>query len=285
MNYVLFNKLANNGEGEKWADALFTTLGVSEGDEYKKVGLVGLDMKEFVSKLGADDVVYFVGGDGSLNRLANDLNGVDVPCPFYLISGGTGNDFMRDITENYPSEGYTDIREYIKNLPTVRINGKEERKFINGIGYGLDGVCCEIADQMKAAGKKKVNYTALSIRLVLFKYNCPNATVTIDDGEEKRIDKVWLASAMNGRYYGGGMKEAPDQDRKGDKLTFVSWSGSGRIKTLAAFPSIFKGEHVQKKDIVTVIPAKKIKVKFDSPRAMQVDGDTVLNVSEYEVWK
>ena len=285
MNYVLFNKLANNGEGEKWADALFTTLGVSEGDEYKKVGLVGLDMKEFVSKLGADDVVYFVGGDGSLNRLANDLNGVDVPCPFYLISGGTGNDFMRDITENYPSEGYTDIREYIKNLPTVRINGKEERKFINGIGYGLDGVCCEIADQMKAAGKKKVNYTALSIRLVLFKYNCPNATVTIDDGEEKRIDKVWLASAMNGRYYGGGMKEAPDQDRKGDKLTFVSWSGSGRIKTLAAFPSIFKGEHVQKKDIVTVIPAKKIKVKFDSPRAMQVDGETVLNVSEYEVWK
>ena len=285
MNYVLFNKLANNGEGEKWADALFTTLGVSEGDEYKKVGLVGLDMKEFVSKLGADDVVYFVGGDGSLNRLANDLNGVEVPCPFYLISGGTGNDFMRDITENYPSEGYTDIREYIKNLPTVRINGKEERKFINGIGYGLDGVCCEIADQMKAAGKKKVNYTALSIRLVLFKYNCPNATVTIDDGEEKRIDKVWLASAMNGRYYGGGMKEAPDQDRKGDKLTFVSWSGSGRIKTLAAFPSIFKGEHVQKKDIVTVIPAKKIKVKFDSPRAMQVDGDTVLNVSEYEVWK
>ena len=283
MNYVLFNKLANNGEGEKRADALLTSLGVTEGDEYKKIGLVGLDMKEFVGSVTADDIIYFVGGDGSLNRLANDLDGVDVPCPVYLISGGTGNDFMKDIVENYPSEGYTDIREFIKNLPTIRVNG-EERKFINGIGYGIDGMCCEVADQLKAQGKKKIDYTSLTIRLLLFKYKCPTATVTIDDGEEIKIEKVWLASAMNGRYYGGGMKEAPDQDRKGDKLTCVIWHGSGRVKTLASFPSIFKGEHV-KKDIVSVYTAKKIKVKFDIPTAMQIDGDTVLNVSEYEVWK
>ena len=131
MNYVLFNKLANNGEGEKRADALLTSLGVTEGDEYKKIGLVGLDMKEFVGTVTADDIIYFVGGDGSLNRLANDLDGVDVPCPVYLISGGTGNDFMKDIVENYPSEGYTDIRDYIKNLPTIRgaeSAGKEKNR-------------------------------------------------------------------------------------------------------------------------------------------------------------
>ena len=283
MNYVLFNKLANNGEGEKRADALLTSLGVTEGDEYKKIGLVGLDMKEFVGSVTADDIIYFVGGDGSLNRLANDLDGVEIPCPVYLISGGTGNDFMKDIVENYPTEGYTDIREFIKNLPTIRVNG-EERKFINGIGYGIDGMCCEVADQLKAQGKKKIDYTALTIRLLLFKYKCPTATITIDDGKEIKLEKVWLASAMNGRYYGGGMKEAPDQDRKGDKLTCVIWHGSGRVKTLASFPSIFKGEHV-KKDIVSVYTAKKIKVKFDIPTAMQIDGDTVLNVSEYEVWK
>ena len=284
MNYVLFNQLASNGEGEKWADALFTTLGVSEGDEYKKISLVGLDMKEFVGKATAEDIIYFVGGDGSLNRLANDLDGIEVPCPIYLISGGTGNDFMKDITENYPSEGYTDIREYIKNLPTISVNGTT-RKFINGIGYGVDGMCCEIADQMKEAGKKKINYTSLSIRILLFKYKCPTATVTIDDGKEQTFEKVWLASAMNGRYYGGGMKEAPEQDRKGDKLTCVIWHGSGKLKTLTTFPSIFKGEHVKKTDMISVFTAKKIKVKFDIPTAMQIDGDTVLNVSEYEVWK
>ena len=284
MNYVMFNHLSNNGEGENRADALFTTLGVSEGDEYKKIDLVGLNALDFFKKLTENDLVYFVGGDGTISRLANDLGDFEPPCPVLLIAGGTGNDFLKDVLENYPEEGYTDIRKFIRNLPTIRVNG-EERKFINGIGFGIDGMCCEVADQQKAAGKKKINYTSLSINLMLFKYKCPNATVIIDDGRERTFEKVWLASAMNGRYYGGGMKEAPEQDRMGDSLTCVIWHGSGKLKTLTTFPKIFEGKHVEKKDMITVIPAKKIKIKFDSPMAMQIDGDTVLNVTEYEVWK
>jgi len=284
MNYVLFNHLSNNGEGENRADALLTTLGVKEGDEYKKIDLVGLTLTDWLKGVTAEDTIYLVGGDGTLNRIANELDGIEIPCPMLLISGGTGNDFLKDIVENYPTEGYTDVREYIKNLPTIKVNGKELH-FLNGIGYGIDGMCCEVADKMKAEGKKKIDYTALSIKLVLFHYKCPTATVTIDDGEEKTYHKVWLASAMNGRYYGGGMKVAPEQDRKGNKLSCVIWHDSGKVKTLSVFPSIFKGEHVKKKDIITVIPANKIKVKFDIPTAMQIDGETVLNVTEYEAWK
>ena len=49
-----------------------------------------------------------------------------------------------------------------------------------------------------------------------------------------------------------------------------------------AFPSIFKGEHVNKK-MVDIIVGKEINVKFDRPVALQIDGETVLNVSEYTV--
>lgn len=284
MNYVLFNHLSNNGAGESRADALLKALGVKEGEEYKKIDLVGLTLTDWMKDVTAEDVIYLVGGDGTLNRIANELDGTEVPCPMLLISGGTGNDFLKDIVENYPTEGYTDVREYITNLPTIKVNGKELH-FLNGIGYGIDGMCCEVADKMKAEGKEKIDYTGLTIKLLLFHYKCPTATVTIDDGTEKTYEKVWLASTMNGRYYGGGMKVAPEQDRKGDKLTCVIWHGSGKVKTLAVFPSMFKGEHVKKKDIITVIPAKKVKVKFDIPMAMQIDGDTVLNVTEYEAWK
>ena len=47
------------------------------------------------------------------------------------------------------------------------------------------------------------------------------------------------------------------------------------------FPSIFKGEHVKKEKYVTVLKGKNITVKFDSPRALQIDGETVLDVEEY----
>ena len=284
MNYVLFNKLSNNGEGEKWADKLLETLNGKVGEGYEKTNLVGLDVKELLGKVTADDLVYLVGGDGTINRFANDTCGMEIPCPVLFISGGTGNDFMKDIVENYPSEGYTDIREFIKNLPTIKVKDITCH-FLNGIGYGIDGMCCEVADQMKAAGKQKIDYTGLTIKLLLFKYKCPTATVTIDDGKEKTFHKVWLASTMNGRYYGGGMKVAPEQDRLGDSLTCVIWHGSGKIATLAAFPKIFEGKHVEKTKMVTVMKAKRVKVKFDLPTAMQIDGDTVLGVKEYEAWK
>jgi diacylglycerol kinase family enzyme len=49
---------------------------------------------------------------------------------------------------------------------------------------------------------------------------------------------------------------------------------------LIAFPSIFKGEHVNKK-VVTLMSGKEITVKFSEPRTVQVDGETILEVSEY----
>ena len=89
---------------------------------------------------------------------------------------------------------------------------------------------------------------------------------------------------MKGRFYGGGMMATPHQNRLDpDKnVTCMVMNGAGKIRTLIAFPSIFKGEHVKKK-IVHVMKGKHVKVRFDRPVALQIDGETVLNVSEYEV--
>jgi diacylglycerol kinase family enzyme len=49
------------------------------------------------------------------------------------------------------------------------------------------------------------------------------------------------------------------------------------------FPSIFEGKHVEKTDMVKIMEGKKVHVKFSRPCAAQIDGDTVLNVTEYWV--
>ena len=56
--------------------------------------------------------------------------------------------------------------------------------------------------------------------------------------------------------------------------------GKGRLPTLMVFPSIFKGEHV-KKSCVEVRKGKQITVKFDHPTALQIDGETILDVLEF----
>jgi hypothetical protein len=53
------------------------------------------------------------------------------------------------------------VKKYVENLPTVEVNGKTYR-FINGVGYGVDGYCCEVGDKLKSENKK-VNYTSIAI--------------------------------------------------------------------------------------------------------------------------
>ena len=88
---------------------------------------------------------------------------------------------------------------------------------------------------------------------------------------------------MKGRYYGGGMIAAPEQNRADGKVSLVVWHGSSKFKTLMVFPSIFKGEHVKQTKYIEVIKGKEITVKFDRPTALQIDGETVVGVSEYTV--
>ena len=49
------------------------------------------------------------------------------------------------------------------------------------------------------------------------------------------------------------------------------------------FPTIFKGEHVGHTEMVEVHTGHEIKVEFDVPCALQIDGETILGVTEYSV--
>ena len=276
MNYVIFNKLSNNKKGELTANALIEKIG-----ESKKISALGLNFTEFLSGLADSDKVYLVGGDGTLNYFINDVYGVDIKPSVYFCPAGSGNDFVNDVKDDL-NGGVIDLKKYIKDLPTVYVNGME-KKFINGIGYGLDGVCCEVGDLQRAKSDKPVNYTSIAIKLCLYAYKPRNATVIVD-GKEYYFKKVWIAPTMKGRYYGGGMKVAPRQNRFAEdkKVTFVAVFGGSRLKILTTFPKIFSGEH-EGKSIVTMLEGKEITVKFDKPCALQVDGETVLKVSEYTV--
>ena len=90
---------------------------------------------------------------------------------------------------------------------------------------------------------------------------------------------------MLGVYYGGGMKVAPEQNRfnKERTLTNVVMYHRSRIKTLMVFASIFKGEHVKHTEIVDIRVGHEITVEFSIPTPLQIDGETIRNVTNYTV--
>ena len=279
MIYLLFNPKANNAKGEQDARSWAAEHNV----EGKYVSLLDItDMPKFLDGLKDGDEVILTGGDGTLNHFANDVYGYEFRNPVYYAKCGSGNDFWRD-NEAYAKDGKMDLRPFLKNLPLITVNGIQNR-FLNGIGYGLDGETCRVGDIQRETSDKPVNYSSIAIKLLLGGYKLNKATVTVD-GETQKFENVWLASTMKGRFYGGGLMVAPDQDRFNEEglVTSVTIYKKSRLITLMRFPSLNKGEHVKKKDWITVRTGKKVTVSFEEPCALQIDGDVIENVLTYTV--
>lgn len=280
--FILYNPYAGNGKCKKDVEALC--------GNYEKAITVDMSTIEdygfFFSTLDEADEIILCGGDGTLNRFINDTAGIDINNKIYYYAVGSGNDFVRELGKEKGSAPTFPINDYLKNLPTVTVNNKKTL-FLNGIGYGIDGYCCEVGDKlrdrnMKEKTDKPINYTAIAVKGLLFHYKPTNATITVD-GKKHTYKKVWLAPTMNGRFYGGGMMPAPKQDRlaKEKSLSVMVFHNVGKLRGLMIFPSIFKGTHIKHTNVVEILCGKEITVEFDRPTPLQIDGETILNVRSY----
>jgi len=280
MNYLFYNPSARNGKAAEDLQLIKKTL---DGQDVEIYAVTDIDdYVSVIDKIQPEDIVYIVGGDGTLNRFINDSTNLRILGDIFFYSAGTGNDFKHDVD---PDNSLYRIRlnDYIRSLPTVTVGGVTY-KFVNGIGFGIDGYCCEEGDRKRAAGKQDINYSAIAVKGCLFRFKPYGADITVD-GETRHYDKVWLAPTMFGKYYGGGMKVAPEQDRNNPQhtVTNVVIHGTGRLKTLIRFTKIFSGEHTKYTDMVDIRTWHEVRVVFDRPCALQIDGETVKNVTEYTV--
>ena len=275
--YVFYNPQAGNGQS---VNALETLKG------YLKDEAIFCDMtqndtyEKDILAMDGDDYIILCGGDGTLNRFINRIASIEFGNDVLYFPCGSGNDFAREFGKAKFDEPFS-IKKYLTNLPTVEVNG-ETSLFINGMGYGIDGYCCEVGDKIRENSDKPVNYTSIAIKGCLFGYKPANVRVTVD-GVTTEYKKAWIAPTMKGKYYGGGIMPAPAQDRGSEdgKLSVTIFHGTGRLRTLMIFPSLFKGEHLKYTKNIAILTGHEITVAYDEPRPAQIDGETVLNVTSY----
>lgn len=221
--HILFNPLAGNGKGEERAKRLETLLTDGARCYHDLTKLNGY--APLLRTLEPQDVLVLTGGDGTINRFLNEADYDAFENEILYYATGSGNDFLHDLDKPADAAPFS-LRPYLKNLPSVTVNG-----------------------------------------------------------QTRTFRRVWLAPTMHGRFCGGGMMVTPDQRRNnpaGTVSTCVLY-GSGKLKTLLVFPSIFKGEHVKHEEMVQILTGHEITVRFDRPTALQIDGETILGVTEYSV--
>lgn len=277
---VLYNPLSSTSTGESKAHRLEQHL---KDCRIEFCSLLDIpDKRAFLRDLDPDVAPIITGGDGTLSHFINQLGGENPTRDIYYYPAGTGNDFLNDLGRTSDTEPFL-LNPYITDLPKIRFDG-QTHTFINGVGYGIDGYVCEEGDRVRKKTGKPINYTAAALKGLLYAYKRTSATVTVD-GQTLTFKYVWMTPTMLGRFFGGGMMCAPDQDRLNSDgtVSLMVMRSRSKLRTLFLFPSIFKGKHVRDTKVVSVFKGHNIHVRFDRPTALQIDGEVFSGVSEYTV--
>jgi len=216
------------------------------------------------------DVVY-CGGDGTINYMINHVNVTALKPNIHLAQSGSGNDFLRSLKPL--KKANITIGEAKTDAGTV--------KFINGCGLGVDAAVCHYVNADKH--KNKLSYFINAFK-GMSTFVPMQMTVEVD-GVVHHYEKTFFAAIQNGRYFGGGMKIAPDADPSTDTYKVVIGHSLSRALISFLFMTIYSGSHVKLKKYVTILEGKHIKVSVDSPQYFQADGEVMENVSSLTIDK
>ena len=223
---------------------------------------------------GGASLLVVVGGDGSVNEVANGIAGVD-GVAIAVIARGTGWDFIR--TYGIPHR-VGDAIEVARGGETREIDlgrasyrawagGEESAYFANVASAGMSGAIAQRANETTKALGGKVSY-AWATLAVFAGWKAGEVRVSVD-GEERsgRMHDVVVA---NGRYFGGGMMICPDA-RSDDGLLDVLLIGDLTKRDLMlTLPKTYRGRHLPHPKAESL---RGTTVTIDAPEPLPVELD------------
>ncbi len=276
MDILLYNPLSRNGKNDKFIQKIIHKL-KKNGNPVVSYSILAIDdVNLFLSGCNDEDRIIVVGGDGTINHLANRIYGLSFSQELCMYQAGTGNDFIRSLKTK---DKIVPIKEYLKELPRVTFQDKN-RYFLNGVGAGLDGLIAYLVNHSKYK-KNKINYFRHAFE-GFAKFKPISGTITIDE-ETFKEERLWFASMMNSAYFGGGMKIAPQANRHEKDLQLVIVKNIPKWLLIIIFPTIYLGWHTIFKKYVKIYKGQNIQIQFDKPTYLQIDGDVEYPIDGFKV--
>ncbi|WP_157957799.1 diacylglycerol/lipid kinase family protein [Aliidiomarina celeris] len=230
--------------------------------------------------------VIVVGGDGTLHQAVNLFHHSKVVIGY--IPAGTGNDFARSWfaqsrrPRRFPNWNRENTCERMItsalygepmaiDLGCARVSSQAPRYFINSVGIGFDGEL--IAQQpLKTLWLPKLSYLLHALH-TLFRYRGKMVSAMADGIKFESCNgaPLFMLVVANSRYYGAGMKIAPQAELNDGKLAYICIEECRLVTKLLAISSIYSGRHVTK-SMVTSGHLTQLALRTENI-AMQIDGE------------
>ncbi len=228
------------------------------------------------------------GGDGTINEVANGIleSGKDVELG--IMPSGTGGDFRRTLKmPGSPREAARALRdgktEWI-DVGRVTFQSHDDqtisRYFLNVSSFGLAASIIERVKANKALNwlplggvRGRANF-ALSTLQEVVDLDAVTVKIRIDGADEKLLNTVNFCVA-NARFFGGGMKIAPDAKLNDGFLDIINIGDIRTAKVILNAYTLYAGTHLDLTEVKSKL-AKKIEVSPDdinSELRLEIDGE------------
>lgn len=221
------------------------------------------------------DVVFAVGGDGTVNEVAQGLVGTQTPMG--ILPKGSGNGLARHL--GIP----VDVKEalnILKNhsiiaMDTMRVNNNLS---VNVSGIGFDGHIANLF--ANKANRGLLGYAQLTLR-EFFSFKEFAARIKLDENEIT-IEQPFIIAIANSSQFGNNARIAP-QASVIDQLIDVCFVKKVPLMQAAGFATKMFTGNLDKSSLVKIQKAKRILIDLEEAISFHVDGEAMSSDSHFEI--
>lgn len=236
---------------------------------------------------GGRRLVIACGGDGTVNEVANGLLRAEAEAELGVLPSGTGGDFRRTLDiPNRAADAARSLRQgETRPMDAGRVTflnargGEESRFFVNVASFGMGG---DVIKRVKSreglpAGAARLlggrlSFAAAALQAAVT-FEKPLVRVSLDGGTSSQLSVANFCVA-NARYFGGGMKIAPNAKLDDGRFDVVAVGDVSALTVLANSYRLYLGTHLGMQEVRHAHAARVRAESADgSVVKLEVDGE------------
>jgi YegS/Rv2252/BmrU family lipid kinase len=238
-------------------------------------------------------LIIACGGDGTISEVANGIIESKQEVELAILPGGTGSDFRRTIglPVNIAAAARALRDGRTRKIDAGRVtfvNDRGERElrfFINVASFGLS---TSVLDRTSSGEAKKwipafaprklsskLSYAAATLQTTLSS-SPTEVQVQLDEQPERRL-RIAEFCVANARYYGGGMKIAPDAKFDDGFFDIVTIGDASSFRILANAPRLYFGAHLRMNEVTHALAKQVVArpVRKGEEVRVELDGEVI----------
>jgi YegS/Rv2252/BmrU family lipid kinase len=226
------------------------------------------------------ETIVAVGGDGTVNEIANGIRQSGSETSLGILPRGTGSDLVRTlgIPHRFPDAAQLLARGNRQKIDLGRAtflapDGRvHSRWFVNAAEVGLGAIVSGVVNRPSRflPGPAAFMWAVLT---TMFAHRPVTTSVTTDGSAHRSLlfGNAWIA---NGRYSGGGIKSSPRALIDDGLLDIVLVEHASIPVRVALLSKLRSGEFVKARQ-VEYRQAARAAFTSDPPQLVEVDGDVI----------